>query len=116
MPSNVVKGFAEKTGKSEAEVEKLWDEAKAKAKEEYPDVTEDSDRFYMIVTGILKKMLGMNESFEDIINAEFQKLHEMEDNKKEEEDEEVDNEEEEDEEDKKDMKTSEEDENSKEDK
>lgn len=62
MPAPIVKSFADKTGKSVAEVEKLWDKAKSLAKEEYPDVAEDSDRFYQIVTGILKKMLKINES------------------------------------------------------
>lgn len=58
---NVVKGLADKTGKSEAEVEKLWDKAKAVASDEYKDVPKDSDRYYQIVTGILKKMLGIED-------------------------------------------------------
>lgn len=56
MPANIVKSFAEQTGKSEAEVEKLWKEAKKIAadnghKEEYD-----------YIVGILKKMLKLNES------------------------------------------------------
>lgn len=61
MPSSVVKSFADKTGKSVAEVEKLWDKAKAIVKDEYKDVPEDSDKFYSLVTGILKKMLKIDE-------------------------------------------------------
>jgi len=62
MPSNIVTSFANKTGKSVEEVEKLWDKAKDLAKNEYPEVKEDDDRFYSIVTGILKKMLRVEES------------------------------------------------------
>ena len=57
MPSSIVKSFAAKSGKSVADVEKLWDKAKKVAanagrKEDYP-----------YITGILKKMLKL-ESFE----------------------------------------------------
>lgn len=59
MPASVVKSFADKTGKSVKEVEKLWDKAKALAKE---DGRKESDEdFYPYVTGILKKMLKINE-------------------------------------------------------
>ena len=58
--ANVVKSFADETGKSVAEVEKLWDEAKAIVKKEYPEVKESNDRFYELVTGILKKMLKLD--------------------------------------------------------
>jgi len=61
MPSNTVKSFADKTGKSVKEVEKLWNKAKAIVKDEYPDVKEGDDKFYSIVVGILKKMLKINE-------------------------------------------------------
>jgi hypothetical protein len=56
MPANTVKSFAEKTGKSVAEVEKLWDKAKEVASE--AGETEN----FAYITGILKKMLGLNES------------------------------------------------------
>lgn len=112
MPSNVLKGIAKKSGKSEDELEKLWDKAKEAAKEEYPDVDEESDQFYKIVTGILKKMAGVNESFDEIMNREFANLAKLDEEKKKykEEDEEEDDEDEEDEKDKKKMKKSKDDE------
>jgi hypothetical protein len=62
MPSNVVKSFAEKSGKSVAEVEKLWSKAKSIVKKEYPDIEPETDRWYSLVTGTLKKMVGLKES------------------------------------------------------
>lgn len=61
MPNNIVKSFADKTNKSSEEVEKKWDKAKDIVKKEYPDVEEDSEDFYKIVVGVLKKMLGISE-------------------------------------------------------
>ena len=75
MPSNIVKSFAKKTGKSEAEVEKLWDQAIAAAKKQYPD--KEGDDLFPIVTDILKKMVGLKEStesFEDILKNEYDEL------------------------------------------
>lgn len=63
MPSNIVKSFAEKTGKSVAEVEDLWNQAKTSAKEQG-----EGDNFAYI-TGILKKMLKLNESFRDYLET-----------------------------------------------
>lgn len=59
MPANIVKSFASKTGKSESEVEKLWDKAKAAV-----DKPESDPSYYPIVTSILKKMLGLKEGYE----------------------------------------------------
>lgn len=56
MPANIVKSFAKKSGESEERVEELWNKAKKLVKDEY-DIPEDSDRFYQLVVGILKKML-----------------------------------------------------------
>lgn len=56
MPNNIVKSFAQKTGKSEAEVEKLWDQAKAEAEKA------DVDDVYAYTVGILKKMLSIKEN------------------------------------------------------
>ena len=63
MPSNIVKSFAEKTGKSEAEIEKLWKKAKDIAKES------GRDEDYAYIVGILKKILNLNEtmSFREFI-------------------------------------------------
>ena len=62
MPSAVLKSLAAKAGKSEAEAEKLWKEAKAAAHKQYPDLSEEDDKFWAIVTSIVKKMLGIKES------------------------------------------------------
>lgn len=63
MPANIVKSFAEKTGKSVQEVEKLWD----KAKELAADGGHKED--YNYIVGILKKMLKLNETdtFKDFL-------------------------------------------------
>jgi len=55
--ADLVKSFAEKSGKSVAEVEKLWKEAKTKAKEE------GHAEEYDYIVGILKKMLSLNEAY-----------------------------------------------------
>ena len=60
MPANIIVSFAQKTGKSEAEVEKLWNQAKAEA-DKNDNLEKDSDRYYAYVTGILKKMLSIDE-------------------------------------------------------
>ena len=56
MPASVIKSFAEKTNKSEEEVEKLWQEAKSLAKKS------DAKDTYAYAVGILKKMLKINEA------------------------------------------------------
>ena len=56
MPNAVINSFAEKTGKSVAEVDKLWNKAKEIAKE-----AGESEN-YAYITGIVKKMLGLNET------------------------------------------------------
>jgi hypothetical protein len=61
MPSNIVKSFAQKTGKSEAEVEKLWNKAKEQA-DKKDDLEKDSDSYWAYVTGILKNMLSIKEN------------------------------------------------------
>lgn len=63
MPSNVVKSFADKTGKSTQEVEELWDKAKGIAKET------GEEENYAYITGVLKKMLGLKESFRDFLEV-----------------------------------------------
>lgn len=59
-PAGVVHSLAVKTGKTDAEVEKLWDKAKEVVKDEYK-AGEDEDRYWALVTGTLKKMLGIEE-------------------------------------------------------
>lgn len=56
-PAALVQSFAKRSGKSVAEVEKLWDEVKAAAKKKFK---EDSPRFYQYITGTLKKVLKLD--------------------------------------------------------
>lgn len=56
MPTPLIKSFAGKTGKSVAEVDKLWNKAKAIA------AGEGQAENYAFITGILKKMLNLNET------------------------------------------------------
>jgi hypothetical protein len=65
MPVNMVQKYADETGKSVSEVEKLWTKAKEVAKE--AGRKEDDENFYPYVVGILKKMLGLKE--EDVSQA-----------------------------------------------
>ncbi len=60
MPSNIVTSFADKTGKSVEEVEKLWNKAKELVKEK--GIPEDSDSFYKVLVGILKNMLKIEDA------------------------------------------------------
>jgi len=64
MPNSIIKSFAEKTGKTEQQIDKLWEKAKSIVTKEYPDVEVDSDKFYQLVVGVLKKMLSINEDGE----------------------------------------------------
>ena len=58
MPNNVVISFAEKSGRSIAEIEAKWDEAKLIVNKK---MSSSDERFYPTVTSILKKMLHLNE-------------------------------------------------------
>jgi hypothetical protein len=73
MPAPSIKALAKKAGKSEAEAEKLWGDAKkaAKGKKLRDGTTVGSsesawgDKEWAYVTGIFKKMLGIKESVEN---------------------------------------------------
>lgn len=52
MPNAVIKSFAKKSGKTEDEVEKLWDNLKGEYGEDYARIV-----------GTLKKILKINENF-----------------------------------------------------
>lgn len=56
MPSTMIKNFSKKSGKTEEEVEKIWD----KLKKEYPDN-------YEVIVGTLKKILKINENFREYL-------------------------------------------------
>ena len=70
MPSPLIKSFAKKSGKSEDEVERLWNKAEDIVKKEY-EKTKDDDSFYPILVGILKKMLKIEESSFDKLYSEI---------------------------------------------
>lgn len=57
MPSGIIKSFAQRSGKSVGEVERLWDVAKNAAKKKLG--TDSGDRFYALTTGILKNILKL---------------------------------------------------------
>lgn len=57
MPAAMVDKMVDVLGMSRKEAEDLWDKAKAQASN-YKDVEKDSPRYFKIVTGILKNMLG----------------------------------------------------------
>ena len=61
MPSNVVKSFAKRSGKSVAKIEDYWDEAEIVVKKQYPDVPPESDRYYALITAIVKRMAGIED-------------------------------------------------------
>ena len=61
MPATMIKSFATKASKSEGEVERLYNKAKELVKKEYTNVKVDSDSYYQLVVGILKKMLSITE-------------------------------------------------------
>ncbi len=74
MPLAAIKSFAEKTGKSEAEIEKYWEEAKTASAKEY-DKNTQSEIFYGTAMKILKNKLrkhaGLKESrFSSFISKE----------------------------------------------
>ncbi len=58
MPNNVVKSYAEKSGKTVAEVEALWKEVEAGCEGKF-DKKDDS--YYSYVNSIVKKRLSLKE-------------------------------------------------------
>ncbi len=65
MSNNIIKSFAEKTGKTEKAVEKLWDKSKLIAKKA------GHEEDYDYIVGILKNMLNINEkqTFREFLNT-----------------------------------------------
>jgi hypothetical protein len=80
MPNPTIKSFAKKTNKSEKEVERLWDKSKKIVTDQYDDVEPNSDKFYALTTGILKKMLSIKENkFDNIVYTILEKVDTGED-------------------------------------
>jgi len=61
-----VQSFAQKSGKTIGEVETLWSKAKEVVTKQYKDVAKDSEQYYQLVVGVLKKMLSIDEGAEDM--------------------------------------------------
>jgi len=59
MPSNIIKSFAEKSGKSIFEVEKLWQETKEEARKKFQKI---DHQYWAYVTATVRIKLGLNEA------------------------------------------------------
>jgi hypothetical protein len=62
VPVNILKHFAQKSGKDISEIEPLWSKAKDIVKKQYPKVSDKDDNYYEIVVGVLKKMLKVEDA------------------------------------------------------
>lgn len=60
MPTPLMKSFAKQTHKKSKTVEKLWKKSEKLVKKKY-DIDEESDRFYPLVVGVLKHVLGLSK-------------------------------------------------------
>lgn len=59
MPTPLMKSFAEQTGKKPKTVEKLWKKCEKLVKKKY-EIDEENKRFYPLVVGCLKNLLGIH--------------------------------------------------------
>lgn len=62
MPSSLVKSFADKTGKSIDQVEKIWKDSKS---ELMKDKATSDPSFFPVLTSIVKRKLGIKENLLD---------------------------------------------------
>lgn len=58
MPIASVSKIAKICNVSLKKAEEYWDKAKEIVKKQYPEIPEDSSRFFSLVMGIVKKMVG----------------------------------------------------------
>lgn len=70
MPSTLVKSYAKKANKSVAQVEKIWDEAKAAAAKLFKS---SNPRYWAYVNGTVRKRLALTESttFKEFVELAF---------------------------------------------
>jgi len=61
MPENTVKSFAKRSGESISTIEGYWSDAKKVVDDKYPDVDNGSDRYFALVTAIVKRMAGIED-------------------------------------------------------
>lgn len=59
MPSPLIKSFAKKSGKSEEEVEKIWNDTQKEVKEKFKN---ESPAFWAYVNTTVQKRLGLKET------------------------------------------------------
>jgi len=59
MSIPLIKSFADKTGKTEKEVESLWNRAREIVKKGYLTIPVESDRYFRLITGVLNNMLKL---------------------------------------------------------
>lgn len=64
MPNAIMKSFAKQVGKKTKTVEKLWKKCEKIVKKEY-ELDKEDERFYPLVVGCLKNLLGLNKEQED---------------------------------------------------
>lgn len=64
MPTPVMKSFAKKSNKKVKTVEKLWKKAEKLVKKKY-EIEKDSPRYWPLVVGVTKNLLGINEPEEN---------------------------------------------------
>lgn len=64
-PAGVVHALAQKVGKEDTEVEKMWNEAKEIVSREHK-INEDDENYWALVTGTLKKMLNVKDDKEPV--------------------------------------------------
>lgn len=66
MPSPYIKTLSKETGKSEKEIERVWKKAKEITSEEFGKNEDDfSKREYSYAMGVVKRMMGIDESIID---------------------------------------------------
>ncbi len=64
MPNPIIKSFAKKSGKTESEVDSVWNETK----EEVSKSKDKSDpQFWSLVNSIVQKKLGISKRFKEFI-------------------------------------------------
>lgn len=73
MPTSIVQAFSKQSGKSIPEIEKLWKKAKETVIKNY-NLDSSDKRYYVLVTGILKRMLGLKQSKAGEILELFKKI------------------------------------------
>ena len=70
MPATVIKSFAKKSGKTEKEVDKIWNDTKEEVKQKFKN---ESPAFWAYVNTTVQRKLGIAEetklTFKDFYNT-----------------------------------------------